>query len=168
MRFVDAPYRSVVTSIELDPSSLRTFVKSLHPNLMGNFAAMVSRLNRYQKALLDCLEAKRSVMPRLYFVGDDELLEMIGQGSKVEAVQTCLKKLFQAISAIKLDDKRKSIISIESESGEIVAMHEVSYIDNKGFVIAVVVIFLLFTRKHGPITASILESIGSLLSLMKT
>ena len=126
MRFVDAPYRDVVASLESNPSLLEIFKTSLRPNFVESLTAMVNRLDRCQKALLDYLEEKRSLMPRLYFVGDNELLEMIGQGTNVDAVQTYLKKLFQAISAINLDERKQSIVSIESDLGEVVPVRKVS------------------------------------------
>lgn len=125
-RFVAAPYQKVMSSIESDPIVLRILDVSLHQNLIENLTAVLSRLNRCQKALQECLEEKRSLMPRLYFIGDEELLEIIGQGANIEAVQKCLKKLFQAVSRINVDEKRNIVFSIESESGEIVRLIQVS------------------------------------------
>ena len=48
-----------------------------------------------QKALTDFLEAKRSAMPRFYFIGDDDLLEILGQAKDPNVIQSHLKKLFQ-------------------------------------------------------------------------
>jgi len=128
MRFVDAPYRSVVTKIEFNPSLLEMLDTSVHPNLVEILSSMVNRLDRCQKALMEYLEEKRSLMSRLYFVRDDELLEMIGQGSNVDAVQTYLKKIFQAISVINLDERKQSVVSVESEAGEVVPLQKVSVI----------------------------------------
>lgn len=46
--------------------------------------------NRCQKALSDFLEEKRSAMPRFYFIGDEDLLEILGQASEGKSlVQAC-------------------------------------------------------------------------------
>jgi dynein heavy chain 2 len=140
-RFVAAPYQKVMSLIESDPLVLRILDVSLHQNLIENLTAVISRLNRCQKALQECLEEKRSLMPRLYFVGDEELLELIGQGSNIEAVQKCLKKLFQAVSRINVDEKRNLVCSIESESGEIVRLNQVSVSDIANAIIVVCATF---------------------------
>ncbi|KER30421.1 hypothetical protein T265_03154 [Opisthorchis viverrini] len=55
------------------------------------------QLARCQRALNEYLEEKRSVFPRFYFLGDDDLLEILGQATNPSVVQTHLRKLFQGI-----------------------------------------------------------------------
>lgn len=52
---------------------------------------------RCQKALSDFLEEKRSAMPRFYFIGDEDLLEILGQASSQDHshVNNSLLDLFQ-------------------------------------------------------------------------
>ncbi|KER20638.1 hypothetical protein T265_15269, partial [Opisthorchis viverrini] len=57
----------------------------------------VDQLARCQRALNEYLEEKRSVFPRFYFLGDDDLLEILGQATNPSVVQTHLRKLFQGI-----------------------------------------------------------------------
>ena len=45
----------------------------------------LDQLQRCQKALSDFLDEKRSLMPRFYFIGDDDLLEILGQAQNAEA-----------------------------------------------------------------------------------
>lgn len=56
---------------------------------------MQDQLERCQKALTEFLEVKRSAMPRFYFIGDDDLLEILGQAKNPAVIQSHLKKLFQ-------------------------------------------------------------------------
>lgn len=40
------------------------------------------------------LQEKRSAFPRFYFIGDDDLLEILGQATNPSVIQSHLKKLF--------------------------------------------------------------------------
>lgn len=53
--------------------------EQLFPDLRGQLGASLDQLERCQKALSDFLEEKRSAMPRFYFIGDEDLLEILGQ-----------------------------------------------------------------------------------------
>jgi len=54
---------------------------------------MIEQLERCQKALNDFLEEKRAKYPRFYFIGDDDLLEILGQSKNKNVILTHLKKL---------------------------------------------------------------------------
>jgi len=71
-------------------------------------------------ALLDFLEAKRSAMPRFYFIGDDDLLEILGQAKNPAVIQSHLKKLFQGIHKVKFNNDNTKIMSIISSANEVV------------------------------------------------
>lgn len=44
--------------------------------------------------LLCAFQEKRSAFPRFYFIGDDDLLEILGQATNPTVIQSHLKKLF--------------------------------------------------------------------------
>jgi dynein heavy chain 2, cytosolic len=58
---------------------------------------MVAALEACQRALAEFLEEKRSLFPRFYFLGDDDLLEILGQAQNRAVIQSHLKKLFAGI-----------------------------------------------------------------------
>ena len=57
------------------------------PNLRPKFTQMSDQLTRCQKALNEFLEEKRAIFPRFYFIGDDDLLEILGQATNPEVIQ---------------------------------------------------------------------------------
>lgn len=56
------------------------------------------------------------------FLGDDDLLEVIGQSSKEKVIQAHLKKLFAGINSILLDNQFEHIVAICSLHGETVQL----------------------------------------------
>jgi len=59
-------------------------------------------------------------MPRFYFIGDDDLLEILGQAKNPSVIQSHLKKLFQGIHKVKFNNDNTKIISIISSANEAV------------------------------------------------
>ncbi len=57
--------------------------------LGAKFPQLSDQLTRCQKSLNEFLEEKRSAFPRLYFIGDDDLLEILGQSSDPNVIQVC-------------------------------------------------------------------------------
>jgi dynein heavy chain 1, cytosolic len=75
-------------------------------------------LNKIQKALGEYLERERSSFPRFYFVGDEDLLEIIGNSKDILRIMKHLKKMFAGISTIMLDDDLTEIQGMASREGE--------------------------------------------------
>jgi dynein heavy chain 2 len=86
--------------------------------LKDQFINLLDQLERCQKALNNFLEEKRSAFPRLYFIGDEDLLEILGQSSNPEVIQTHLKKLFAGIAIVEFDDKVTQITTMLSSLKE--------------------------------------------------
>eukprot|EP00959_Pyramimonas_sp_CCMP1952_P462929 9484058-Pyramimonas_sp.AAC.1 len=76
-------------------------------------------LTAVQKALGDYLEKQRSQFARFYFVGDEDLLEMIGNSRDVGAVSRHLAKMFAGLSQINTEaDDADVLKSMASREGE--------------------------------------------------
>ena len=52
-------------------------------------------------------------MPRFYFIGDEDLLEILGQAQNPLVIQTHLKKLFQRIHQVRFEEGKKRILGLE-------------------------------------------------------
>lgn len=81
-------------------------------------------LNKIQKALGEYLERERSSFPRFYFVGDEDLLEIIGNSKDIVRIMKHLKKMFAGISTVMLDDDLTQIQGMASREGEEVPFSE--------------------------------------------
>uniref|UniRef100_A0A2P2HXP1 Dynein heavy chain, cytoplasmic n=1 Tax=Hirondellea gigas TaxID=1518452 RepID=A0A2P2HXP1_9CRUS len=75
-------------------------------------------LGKIQKALGEYLERERSSFPRFYFVGDEDLLEIIGNSKNVPRLQKHFKKMFAGIASIILSEDNTIVIGIASKEGE--------------------------------------------------
>uniref|UniRef100_A0A0X3Q6P6 Cytoplasmic dynein 2 heavy chain 1 n=1 Tax=Schistocephalus solidus TaxID=70667 RepID=A0A0X3Q6P6_SCHSO len=94
---VDLEFRSLLASIEQD-NRVVSLVNGRRGNeLRDKLTTMQDQLSRCQRALNDFLEEKRNLFPRFYFLGDDDLLEILGQSSNPNVIQAHLRKLFQAV-----------------------------------------------------------------------
>uniref|UniRef100_A0A1A9WMF6 Dynein heavy chain, cytoplasmic n=1 Tax=Glossina brevipalpis TaxID=37001 RepID=A0A1A9WMF6_9MUSC len=126
---IDKDFRYVMREIQMDPkvislikiNNISTIVKSLE-----------SQLARCQNNLMSYIMEKRNSFPRFYFLGDDDLLEILGQASKdPEIIQKHIKKLFpgchslQIIHGSKNDGKISYIIqALQSAEGDVITLKQ--------------------------------------------
>ena len=55
---------------------------------------------------------------RFYFVGDEDLLEIIGNSKNLPRLQKHFKKMFAGIHQIILDEEQTQVLGIASKEGE--------------------------------------------------
>lgn len=75
-------------------------------------------LGKIQKALGEYLERERASFPRFYFVGDEDLLEIIGNSKSIPKLQKHFKKMFAGVAAIVLNEEENLITGLSSKEGE--------------------------------------------------
>ncbi|KAF2129349.1 dynein heavy chain [Dothidotthia symphoricarpi CBS 119687] len=80
-------------------------------------------LNKIQKALGEYLERERVSFPRFYFVGDEDLLEIIGNSNDVLRIAKHLRKMFAGISGL-ITDEDGLITGFTSKEGEEVMLRK--------------------------------------------
>ncbi|KAJ1659203.1 dynein heavy chain [Dispira simplex] len=90
------------------------------PNIQKSLERLADLLSKIQKALGEYLERERSSFPRFYFVGDEDLLEIIGNSKEVTRIQKHFKKMFAGLSYIVLNDDNTVIEGMTSREGEVV------------------------------------------------
>ena len=61
-------------------------------------------------------------MPRFYFIGDDDLLEILGQAQNPAVIQAHLKKLFQGVHQVEFSSDNKFVTALKDVQGEVVKL----------------------------------------------
>lgn len=117
---IDSEFRAIMDDIHENPNVMAL---ASYTSLKETVKVLLDQLERCQKALNDFLEEKRSKFPRFYFIGDDDLLEILGQSQNPAVIQNHLKKLFAGIHAVEFSEDKKNIVAMKSSKGEVVAMH---------------------------------------------
>ncbi|KAI9896991.1 hypothetical protein N3K66_008013 [Trichothecium roseum] len=75
------------------------------PNVQKSLERLAEMLNKIQKALGEYLEKERVSFPRFYFVGDEDLLEMIGNSSDTLRIAKHFKKMFAGVCGLVMEDE---------------------------------------------------------------
>ncbi|WVR09001.1 hypothetical protein IAU60_006061 [Kwoniella sp. DSM 27419] len=89
--------------------------------IQKNLERLADLLTKIQKALGEYLEKERASFPRFYFVGDEDLLEIIGNSKDIRRVMKYLKKMFAGIATLQLDEDETRLLGFCSREGEEVA-----------------------------------------------
>lgn len=121
-RRIDDEFRSIVQSLNNEPTVVTL---SLIPNVSDTLDMLIDQLDRCQKALNSYLEEKRNLFPRFYFLGDDDLLELLGQSTNIEVIHSHLRKLFSGVVKLKIEgEEHQAITDIVSAKGESIKLLE--------------------------------------------
>ncbi|ORY38141.1 dynein heavy chain [Rhizoclosmatium globosum] len=125
---INAEFMTVMKKVQKDHFVLKVLTLD---NILKVMERILEQLTKIQKALGEYLERQRSAFPRFYFVGDEDLLEIIGNSKEVGHIQKHFKKMFPGISTIQLTEDESKIVAIASHEGEIVTLKKaVSIKDN--------------------------------------
>ncbi|XP_056138994.1 cytoplasmic dynein 2 heavy chain 1 [Lampris incognitus] len=124
---VDEDFRSIMSDIKRDS---RVVSLSSRAGIRNSLITILDQLQRCQKSLNEFLEEKRSAFPRFYFIGDDDLLEILGQATNSAIIQSHLKKLFAGINSVQFDEQGQHIVAMCSLEGEVVPLKNLVRISN--------------------------------------
>ncbi|KAI9713200.1 MAG: Dynein heavy chain, cytoplasmic [Bogoriella megaspora] len=91
------------------------------PGVQKSLERLADLLNKIQKALGEYLERERLSFPRFYFVGDEDLLEIIGNSTDTARISKHLRKMFAGIAAL-VTDEEGIIVGFRSREDEEVPM----------------------------------------------
>ncbi|KAF4732244.1 hypothetical protein FOZ63_029748, partial [Perkinsus olseni] len=125
---VDAEYVSIMKKVfDTKVSILDIMTTEYNNNTMKTLERLGRTLTRIQKALGDYLEMQRAQFPRFYFVGDEDLLEMIGNSQDLAIITQHVNKMFAGIAGLETctDEDDANIVWItafQSKESEIVEL----------------------------------------------
>ncbi len=86
--------------------------------ILKTLERLADLLGKIQKALGDYLEKQRLSFPRFYFVGDEDLLEIIGNSKDLGKIQKHLKKMFAGINMLQPSADGNALVGMVSPEGE--------------------------------------------------
>ncbi|XP_020293197.1 cytoplasmic dynein 2 heavy chain 1 [Pseudomyrmex gracilis] len=111
----DKEFRYLMAEVSRDPKipSLRQFSLSALTNLKD-------LLDRCQKSLDEFLEEKRTAYPRLYFLSDEDLLELISGSTR--GLEAHLPKLYHGLGSVVRENN--TLTAIVSPEGEVLRLPE--------------------------------------------
>jgi dynein heavy chain 1 len=92
------------------------------PGAQRSLERLADLLAKIQKALGEYLEKERSSFPRFYFVGNEDLLDIIGNSKNVERLQKHFQNMFAGVHSVVLNVDQTEVIGLCSREAEEVVL----------------------------------------------
>nr|XP_012219219.1 PREDICTED: cytoplasmic dynein 2 heavy chain 1 [Linepithema humile] len=109
----DKEFRYLIGEVSRDPR-----VPSLRRLSLPALTNLKDLLDRCQKSLDEFLEEKRAAYPRLYFLSDEDLLELVSGSGR--GLETHLPKLYYGVGSIVKENN--TLTAIQSPEGEVLKL----------------------------------------------
>jgi dynein heavy chain 1 len=116
---IDSEFLAAMRKVYKSPLVLDVLVI---PGIQKTFERLAEALGKIQKALGEYLERERSTFPRFYFLGDEDLLEIIGNSSDALRVTKHLKKMFAGLASLETSADDTTVVAMTSRDGETVTL----------------------------------------------
>lgn len=92
------------------------------PGIQTSIERLADLLNKVQKALGEYFEKERQRFARFYFIGDEDLLEIIGNSQDISRTEKHLNKMFAGIHSLEYASESKIITAVRAKEGEVVQL----------------------------------------------
>ena len=103
---ISTEFLALMKKVTASPRILDIVVMQGAQRLLERLADLLAKI---QKALGEYLERERSSFPRFYFVGDEDLLEIMGNSKDIARLQKHLKKMFAGVTAIDFNEEERTV-----------------------------------------------------------
>lgn len=115
---IDTEFLSLAKKVAARPKVIETLNVE---GLLKTLTRLSDSLSKVQRALSDYLEKQRVSFPRFYFVGDEDMLEMIGNAKDPLVIERHVNKMFAGIAALVIHhDEGLFVRGMRSSEGEVV------------------------------------------------
>ena len=111
---IDDEFRNILTTLDTNKRVATIFTIM---GIQNTLNMLIDQLEKCQKALNDFLEDKRNKFARLYFIGDDDLLEFLANCKDRVVIKNNLNKLYQGITQLTISENNE-ISEIIAGNGE--------------------------------------------------
>lgn len=91
-------------------------------NIGESFSKIYESLKNTKKGLFEYLDTQRELFPRFYFVGNDDLLEILGCSSNFTLLNRHINLMFAGIGYLVLDQSKSQVEGVASPQGEILIL----------------------------------------------
>lgn len=98
-----------------------------NPNMEKVLSGLLHDIEECQRNLSTFIESKRNAFPRLNFIGDESVVQLLGSSKQPKSIQMHLKHLFQGINSVVFDNDFNSFIAFRSMHSEEVKLSKVCH-----------------------------------------
>ena len=85
---------------------------------------LCENLEKVKKALVKYLETQRQSFARFYFIGDEDLLEILGNSKEVTNIQKFFGKMFAGINYVEHSGNSVELVGMRSRENETVTFQD--------------------------------------------
>ena len=114
-----ATYKKHVKNIVGTPISQLTKNKKWAKQFLHILKDSNNQLKSITKNLNDFLNKKRVAHPRLHFMSNDEMVQLLSKQQEVEEVQKFIGNLFENVGSLELTESKTEIIGVRSREKEV-------------------------------------------------
>jgi len=108
-------WRELMRKTDDKPNALRA---ATAPGLFESLQSYAVQMEKIQRSLEDYFETKRLIFPRLYFLSNEDLLDILSQSKEPLKIQPHLNKCFSNVHALDVSTKVLEITHVISLEGE--------------------------------------------------
>ncbi|KAK6201119.1 dynein heavy chain, cytosolic [Scheffersomyces amazonensis] len=116
-RFVNFTYEFFNVLKRIHKHSLVMDVVGLK-DMESTFSNFLHSLTKLRKSLADYLEKQRELFPRFYFIGNEDLLDLIGGSADMARINRHVAKMFTGVAQLKVDEDSSSVVGVYSPQHE--------------------------------------------------